>query len=169
MNERELLLDMFGRVDENVPSVLEGLSVDDLMWSPGAGANPIGWLIWHIARVGDAQVAELIDAEQLWVTDGWAARFGLEPDPDNHGYGHTAEDVAAVRPESAAALAEYYEAAAQRTNAFIADLGADDLDRIVDRNWDPPVTLGVRLVSIVDDQAQHLGQAAYVKGLLATS
>ena len=40
-------------------------------------------------------------------------------------------------------------------------------DRVVDRTWDPPVTLGVRLVSILDDDTQHAGQAAYVRGLLS--
>lgn len=167
MNERDVLLDMFGRVAENVHLVLDGLGVEELAWAPAPGANPIGWLVWHVARVQDAQVAELIGEDQVWVTGPWAARFDLPPDPDNHGYGHTAEDVAAVRPESARALAEYYDAVADRTNAFVAGLSADDLDWIVDRSWDPPVTMGVRLVSIVDDDAQHIGQAAYVKGLLS--
>lgn len=166
MNEREVLLDMFSRVAENVSEVVEGLSVEELTWAPSPGANPIGWLVWHLARVQDAQVAELIGEPQLWETGPWASRFGLTPDPDNHGYGHSPADVAAVRPESATAPTEYYDAVAERTNAFIAGLTADDLDRIVDRSWDPPVTMGVRLVSIVDDDAQHIGQAAYVRGLL---
>jgi len=93
---------------------------------------------------------------------------GLDPDPANSGYGHTPEQVASVRPESAGALTGYLDAVHTRVVAFLEGLDADDLDRIVDRRWDPPVTLGVRLVSIADDGLQHAGQAAYVRGLLGT-
>ena len=120
--------------------------------------------MWHLARIQDAQIAELIDADQLWVSGDWASRFGLEPDPDNHGYGHTPEQVLQVRPESSQALLDYLAAVDERTTAMLAGLTADDLDRVVDRNWDPPVTLGVRLVSVADDGLQHAGQAAYVRG-----
>ena len=92
----------------------------------------------------------------------WASRFGLEPDPDNHGYGHTPEQVLQVRPESSQALLDYLAAVDERTTAMLAGLTADDLDRVVDRNWDPPVTLGVRLVSVADDGLERPSQAAYV-------
>ena len=94
------------------------------------------------------------------------ARFGLEPDPSNTGYGHDADEVAAVRPESADALLEYLDAVDARTRRMLDVVTPDDLDRIVDRRWTPPVTLGVRLVSVADDCLQHAGQAAYVRGLL---
>ena len=102
----------------------------------------------------------------MWTDGPWAARFGLEPDPDNSGYGHDADDVLTVRPDSADALRDYYRAVRERTAAYLATLTPDDLDRIVDRRWDPPVTLGVRLISIADDEIQHAGQAGYVRGLL---
>jgi hypothetical protein len=119
-----------------------------------------------MARVQDHHVAEVLDAEQLWVTGDWAAGFGLTPDPDNSGYGHTSEDVATVRPTSAQVCLDYLNAVDARTRSFLHPLAPDDFDRIVDRRWDPPVTLGVRLVSIADDALQHVGQAAYVRGLL---
>jgi hypothetical protein len=111
-------------------------------------------------------MAQLLDDEQEWVTGPWAHRFGLEPDPDDTGYGHTPDEVAAVRPDSAGVLLEYYAAVAARTNTFLQGLAPADLDRVVDERWDPPVTLGVRLVSIADDDIQHAGQAAYARGLL---
>src|SRR5262249_2778375 len=111
-------------------------------------------------------VAELLDAEQLWVTDGWAARFGMEPEPANHGYGHTPEQVATVRPTDGKLLLDYLDAVQARTVGMLRGVQPADLDRVVDRRWDPPVTLGVRLVSIVDDGLQHAGQAAYVRGLM---
>jgi len=71
-----------------------------------------------------------------------------------------------VRPESADVLVEYLSVVDMRTREMLRGLSPGDLDRIVDRRWDPPVTLGVRLVSIADDCLQHVGQAAYVRGCL---
>ena len=166
MDERELLLDLFDRLPALVRSALDGLTAEQLLWVPAPGVNSVGWLIWHLARVQDDHVAELLDEEQLWVSGPWAARIGVDPDPTNTGYGHSADDVATIRPDGPQVLIEYFEAVAARTRAFIQSLTPDDLDRIVDRRWDPPVTVGVRLVSIANDDAQHVGQAAYLRGLL---
>jgi Protein of unknown function (DUF664) len=62
--------------------------------------------------------------------------------------------VAAVQVDSGELLVGYYDA---------------DLARIVDRSWDPPVSLGVRLVSVIADDLQHAGQAAFVRGTLQRS
>jgi uncharacterized damage-inducible protein DinB len=166
MDVRSLLTDLLRRVDEHVEEILDGLDAELLTRQPGPGTNPIGWLVWHIVRVEDAQIAPLLDEEQLWVAGPWAARIGLAPDPSNSGYGHSAADVAAVRPDGPEVLLDYHRAVRARTEELIASLTDDDLDRVVDRNWDPPVTMGVRLISVVDDQIQHAGAAAYVKGLL---
>lgn len=95
-----------------------------------------------------------------------ASRFGLDPDPSNTGYGHTAEDISAVRPDGHGALVEYLDTVCRRTRDMLERVSPVDLDRIVDRRWDPPVNMGVRLVSVADDSLQHLGQAAYARGLL---
>jgi uncharacterized damage-inducible protein DinB len=166
MDVRELLLELFGRIGEEVRGAVAGLDREQLVTPPEPGANTVAWLVWHLARVQDSHVAELVDEDQLWVSAGWAARCAMEPDPDDTGYGHTPEQMAAVRPDGADVLLEYYDAVAARTNAFVERLAADDLDRIVDERWNPPVTLGVRLVSIADDDIQHAGQAAYARGLL---
>ncbi len=134
--------------------------------SSPAGRNTIAWLVWHLARVEDSHIAELLDGVQLWESGDWARKMGLAPDPDDTGYAHTAEQVAGVRPPSAEVLLEYLGAVHERTIAYLSGLTAADLDEIVDRRWEPPVTLGVRLVSIADDCIQHAGQAAYVRGLL---
>jgi len=116
--------------------------------------------------VQDAQVAELLGDHQLWTSGDWASRMGLAADPHDTGYAHTPEQVAAVRPPDGRVLLDYLDAVAARTETFLKDLGPDDLDRVVDHRWDPPVTLGVRLVSVADDCVQHAGQAAYVRGLI---
>lgn len=165
MDVAALLLELYGRIPPLIREAVAGLDADDLARPPAESANPIGWLGWHTARVQDHQIAELTGAEQVWVEDGWAARFGLDPDPSNSGYGHGPDDVRAVRPDSPEAVTDYLDAVAARIRPYLAGIGPDDLDRVVDERWDPPVTLGVRLVSVADDCLQHAGQAAYVRGL----
>ncbi len=163
---QDLLLDLIGRVDEHVVEAVEGLDVATLLAAPEPGTNPIAWLVWHLDRVIDSHIADLDGRPQEWVTGPWAADFGLAPDPDNHGYGHTATDVAAVRPTGADVLLAYHGAASARARTFVQGLQPEDYTRIVDERWDPPVTMSVRLVSIVDDAIQHAGQAAYARGIL---
>ena len=167
VNVSGLLLELYGRIPPRCEAAVEGLEPRDLTRRPTPDANPIGWLVWHLTRVQDHHVAELLETEQMYLAGGhWPSRFGLEPDPNDIGYGHTSEQVAAVEPESARALLEYHQVVYARTRFFLRSLTAEGLDEIVDRRWDPPVTLGVRLVSIADDSLQHCGQAAYVRGLL---
>ncbi len=166
MDVADLLIESYGRIPDLVRGAVEGLSAADLARPPQPGANTIGWLTWHLVRVQDHHVAELLEEEQVWIGGDWAGRFGLAPDAADTGYGHTAEQVLRVRPDGPEAVTEYLEAVWARTRAYLDDLVPDELDQIVDERWDPPVTLGVRLASVVDDCAQHAGQAAYARGLL---
>jgi hypothetical protein len=165
MNVNDLLADALGRVREQMPDVVAGLGVDDLAWRPDPGANSVAWLVWHLSRIEDDHVSDVAGTEQVWVADGWAARFGLPFDVREHGFSMSQADVGKVRV-SGDLLAGYYDAVAARSAAYVATLGPDDLDRVVDDAWDPPVTLGVRLVSVVNEVNAHLGQAQYVRGLL---
>ncbi|MEP7202333.1 MAG: DUF664 domain-containing protein [Ilumatobacteraceae bacterium] len=165
MELHELLVELFDRIDEHIHEAVDGLDVEALVTPPIDQANPIGWLVWHLTRVQDDHIADILQEEQVWATDDWAARFGVAPDPSNTGFGHAWNDVMSIRPESAAALIDYYEAVAARTRQLLERTTPKDLDRIVDENWNPPVTMGVRLVSIADDNIQHGGQAAYVRGI----
>jgi hypothetical protein len=166
MDVAGLLLELYGRIPPLAHEAVQGLGADELAARPTAQANTIGWLVWHLTRVQDDHVAELLDAEQLWLAGPWAAQLGLDPDPGNTGYGHSAREVDTIRPAGPDVLLDYLSAVDERTRAILRDLTPDDLDTVVDRRWDPPVTLGVRLVSVADDCLQHAGQAAYLRGLL---
>jgi len=165
MDVGDLLADALGRVRHQMPDLVAGLSDDDLAWRPDPEANSIAWLVWHLTRIEDDHVADVAGREQVWTAEGWADRFGLPFAPDEHGFGMSGADVGRVRV-GGHLLAGYYDAVAARTAAYVATVTPADLDRVVDDRWDPPVTLGVRLVSVVNEVNAHLGQAQYVRGLL---
>lgn len=169
MTSADLLTDAFGRIRETVMSVVDGLSPAQLAYRLDADANTVSWLIWHLTRVQDDHVAAAFGVPQVWETGGWAARFGLPEDTLEHGYGHTSSQVASVSAAVSAdpgLLTEYHEATYDQTVKHVSAITDADLDRVVDRSWTPPVTLAVRLVSVVNDDLQHVGQAAFVRGIL---
>jgi hypothetical protein len=161
---REILRDALTRLIEHVDDLTEDLTDDVAYFRPTPDANTITWLIWHSARMQDAQLCDIAGIEQAWFRDGWADRFTLDLPRDEHGYGHTRDQVAKVRA-SAELLAGYYHAVHKLSLEYVASLSADELARVVDERWTPPVTASARLVSIIDDAAQHLGQAAYIRGI----
>jgi Protein of unknown function (DUF664) len=156
--------DAFGRVRVAVTAVLDGLRPAALEFQTCPEANTIAWLVWHLSRVQDDHIAEVAELEQVWTSQGWDARFGLPLPTGDTGYGHSSEQMRLVVAESSLLLG-YHDAVYAQTLGFVRRLGDIDLDRIVDERWDPPVTLGVRLMSVVDDDLEHAGQAAYVRGL----
>jgi uncharacterized damage-inducible protein DinB len=166
MRSAELLLEAFERIPQTLRRAVEGLTPDQLAHRPAADANSIGWLAWHLVRVQDDHIADVANRERAWTEDGWADRFGLPFDASATGYGFSSEQVAQVRDVSADLLVDYADAVHARTAEFLRGLTDEDLDRVVDTRWDPPVTLGVRLVSVLSDDLQHVGQAAYARGLL---
>lgn len=162
----DLLVDAFGRIRESVHEAVAGLSADELTARLDEDANSVAWLVWHLTRVQDDHVADVAGTEQVWTAQDFRGRFGLPFPPDATGYAHASEDVAAVRGISADLLTEYHEAVHGRTVGYLAGLGGSDLGRVVDTSWTPPITLGARLVSVIADDLQHVGQAAFARGVL---
>lgn len=165
MRETDLLEDAFGRVREAVHATVEGLRPADLELRVDDRANSIAWLVWHLTRVQDDHVADAAGTEQVWTTNGWADRFGLPFAATETGFGHGPDEVAQVRVSDPALLTGYHNDVHARTVEYLHTLTAGDLDRVIDESWDPPVTLGVRLVSVIGDDMQHVGQAAFVRGI----
>ena len=166
-----VLVEGFGRTPELVDTALDGMSDADLTRRVDPDANTIAWLVWHTARMQDGQITSAEralgrgDVEQVWTAQGFADRFELGVDDREVGYGMSSDQVAAIEA-SADLLREYHRAVNDHTVAFLESLDGTDYGRVVDRRWDPPVTLLARLVSIEQDSVQHLGQAAYVRGVL---
>lgn len=161
----DLLIDGLGRVRDTVHEVVKGLGEDELAYRPDADANPVGWLVWHLTRVQDDHFAEAAGGEQIWTAGGWVERFRLPYDVPAIGYGHSSEEVGRLRA-TAEMLTGYHDAVHDASVEYVRGLTDDDYERVVDEHWDPPVTLAVRLLSVLNDTTQHVGQAAYVRGLL---
>ncbi|MBF6427990.1 DUF664 domain-containing protein [Nocardia cyriacigeorgica] len=166
MTSAELLIDGFGRIQENVHRAVDGLTGAELGTRLDAEANSIAWLVWHLTRVQDDHIADVAGTEQVWTREGWAARCGLPFDDGDTGYGHSATDVDALADVPADLLLGYHDAVHAQTVDYVSGLTDADLPRVVDTRWDPPVTLGVRLISVIDDDIQHSGQAAFIRGIL---
>jgi hypothetical protein len=160
-----LLTDAFDRVKDTCHGAVEGLTQEQLTYRVDPDANTIAWLVWHLTRIQDDHVAGLAGGEQVWHLDGWVERFGLPFGRDAHGFGHRSADVAAV-DVPADLLLGYHDAVHDRTVAYLRGLRDGDYDEVIDSSWDPPVTRGVRLVSVVGDDMQHAGQAAFIRGVV---
>ncbi|MFI1000266.1 DUF664 domain-containing protein [Streptomyces galbus] len=169
MHAKDILIDGYGRIREEVHAAVDGLDPDDLNARPTPETNSVAWLVWHLTRVQDDHLADAFGLDQVWLGQDWQKRFGLDLPPRDIGYGHSPAQVAKVRVDSVDLLTGYYDAVHEQSLRALRGVGAADLDRVVDRRWDPPVTLGVRLVSVLSDDLQHAGQAAYVRGLLQSA
>jgi uncharacterized damage-inducible protein DinB len=167
MTPAELLNDAFERVLQTATRAVDGLTDEQLATRPAADANSIAWLVWHLTRVQDDHVADVAGTEQVWTAQDFVTRFDLPFDSGATGYGMSSEEVGHVRA-GAEELADYLRAVHAATTSYVAGLAPEDLDRVVDERWDPPVTLGVRLVSVISDDLQHAGQAAYLRGLVTS-
>ncbi len=166
MNGSDLLADAFGRIRDEVRDAVAELDEEQLALRVDGTSNSIGWLVWHLTRVQDDHVADVAGLEQVWTAGGFADRFALALPVASIGYGHTAEEVDAVRVADPALLVDYHEAVHDQTVRYLATLTDGDFDRVVDERWEPPVTLGVRLISVVSDDLQHVGQAAFLRGII---
>jgi hypothetical protein len=165
MASSDVLVDAFERIRDAVNPAVNGLSAEQLAFRPDGESNSIGWLVWHLTRVQDDHVAGLHGGEQVWTAGGWSQRFALPLDPSDTGYRHGPDDVAKVTADSALLLG-YFEEVHENTVAYLRTLSDADLEQVIDSSWDPPVTVGIRLVSVIADDLQHVGQAAYVRGVV---
>jgi hypothetical protein len=164
MNGGALLVEAFGRIKDVVHQAVEGLSADELALRLDRAANSIGWLIWHLTRIQDDHVADAANISQIYVDGGWWERLGRPYEPEDHGYAQTSEQVGSLRIPSAALLLGYHDAVHEQTIDYLRALTDEDFNRVVDLSWNPPVTLGVRLISVISDDLQHAGQAAFIRG-----
>ena len=168
MEWQQLIADIFTRISEELERVLDGLTVNEINRQPRPDCNSIGWLAWHLTRSQDRNMSEVAGEEQLWVSAKWHDRFNRAPDPAETGYGHSTEDAAAFYSPDSATLLEYHRAVLEQTKRYInSKLLESELERqAYSSTFDNTNTVGKRLLGVINDSLQHVGQAAYVRGLI---
>ena len=162
MAQVDILLDAFTRVYDSLHRTLADLTETELVQEPHPS---IGWLAWRLSRVMDSNASRLSGRQQLWIGDGWAARFGMAPEPADFGRSaaHTREQVRAFRA-SAALILQYHDAVYERMKSYIETLTAEDLARQLDEpQYQPLPTVAVRLVSVLENAMNNQGQISYLK------
>ena len=169
MTSVDLLTDAFSRVHGVVHQAVDNLTPDELAFRVNGNTNSIAWLVWHLSRVTDDHVSEAASKEQVWIGNGWAEKFALPFPPDATGYGFGGDDVAAVKVKSGEILIGYFDEVIEEATRFVKHLSGDDFARVVDDSWTPPVTLAVRLISVISDDLQHAGQAMFIRGIVENS
>ena len=165
MTKAELLVDGYERLRDAVYPAVNGLQVDELAYRPDSGANSIAWLAWHLTRLQDEAVAALAADRPRWTAGGWFDRFALPLEPHDTGFGHDPRRAALVIAP-AGLLLDYFEDVHRRTIGWVRPLGDRALDRVVDGEEVPPATVEHRLVAVLVDDLQHVGQAAYLRGIV---
>ena len=164
MESSELLVQAYSHITRVVHQAADDLSQDQLAYRPEDGSNTIAWLVWHLTRIQDSHLSNVTQLEEAWLTEEWSDRFGM-PGSATIGFGDGPEEVAVIRPPRAILLG-YHDRVAGRVLDYLPTVDTDELDRIVDTNYDPHVTAGVRLVSVIQDNLQHAGQARYLRGMI---
>ncbi|GAB95932.1 hypothetical protein BJY21_002454 [Kineosphaera limosa] len=172
MSTAAAFIDLFDRMPDLVRESLDSLDESQLTQRIAPQANTIAWLIWHLARVEDDHISGAAAAlalpeytDQAYLRLSFVDRFDLPFAPRETGYGMTTEQVGQVRAPGDLLVA-YYDAVHAKTDAMLRHVREDDWSTIVDEQWTPPVTLQARIVSVANDVTQHVGQAAFVRGIL---
>lgn len=155
-------LDAFTRVHESLHRNLQDLTAEELAKEPHPS---IGWLAWRLTRVMDGNFSRLAGLEQLWIGSGWAARFGMPPEPADFGRGltHNREQVRAFKATPDLLLA-YHDAVYERMKGYLESLKPGDLERELDEpQFQPLPTVSVRIVSVLENAMTNQGMINYLK------
>lgn len=169
MTSVDLLTDAFSRVHGVVHQAADNLTPEQLAFRVNGSTNSIAWLVWHLSRITDDHLSDAAGKQQVWIGSGWVDRFALPFPPEATGYGFGGDDVAAVQVKSGETLIGYFDEVIEEATRYVKHLKEDDFARVVDESWNPPVTLAVRLVSVISDDLQHAGQAMFIRGIIESS
>ena len=168
MTWHEMIMDIFDRIAAQMAQVLEDLTPKQLNRQPARDANTIGWLTWHLTRSHDRNMSELMGLEQIWISEGWYARFNCNPNPSETGYHHTAREMKAFKAPDSLTIIEYHRSVLERIKDYIANHLEE---AVLEQEMYSPTFNSSRptyrvITGVINDALQHVGQAAYVRGLI---
>ena len=141
----------------------EGLTDEQLYYQPTAETNSIAWLVWHLSRWRDAISATISGEPQIWVSEGWAERYGMPS--ERTGMGDTPAQVTAFRVERAM-LFGYVDATHRVTVERVSKLTPTQFVQLIVSHTGERHPAWRALAGVCSDSAQHSGQIAYLRGLM---
>ena len=165
MEVNKFILDILGRQKKALKAALDGLSYDELTWRPGDESNSIGFILWHQIREEDYAQAMIQQQTQVWISEKWYEKFRMSDDPNEDGYGYTAEQVAAFIVPELKDLLSYFEKTRAQTVKFLHSITLSEIDRVIQTPFWGDLGIGQIFTSSLDEILQHTGQIAYLRGL----
>ena len=162
MQAKELTLRFLNQSQENLTKSLDGLTQEEVAWSPGAECNNIAFIFWHISRVEDFFVNRVIQRQkELYDVEGWQQKLGT---PDK-AYQLTLEELQEWPVPKLEVLFGYANAVREKTLSFVQSIPNEHLSELA-RPERPPDTIGDILSNLVFEIQLHVGQIAYLHGML---
>jgi uncharacterized damage-inducible protein DinB len=150
---------------DGLTKAVDGLTPAELRWQPTLASNPIAWIVWHMARVEDRWVNRVLRSDvEIWTRDGWHEKFGM--DAEAHGFGETPDQVRAKPDLAISDLLAYFEAVRQSTLEYLARMTLADLAATYTHPRRSGITGAWILGHILVEESQHLGQVAYIRGMI---
>ena len=165
MSSADLYINAIGRSDADLKRALDSLTTEELRKQfAGAGSNPIGWLVWHLTRTRDNIVANISGEKSIWEVGGWGKRFGMDGELPRF----APDTVHLFDPKDFETLVGYFDAVAEQTGKVVAGLTEEDMERLIESNTPgrPAQAVSARLGVILNDNIQHIGQVAFLRGLI---
>ena len=150
---------------EGLKKAVDGLTPTELRWQPTLTSNNISWIVWHMARVEDRWVNQVLRKDvEVWIRDGWYEKFGMAEEV--HGYGETENQVRAMPDVAMSDILAYFNSVRQSTLTHLAQMTPADLEA----RYSHPRRSGIRgdwiLGHILVEEGQHLGQVGYIRGMI---
>jgi hypothetical protein len=158
--------DTLGRAFDMVRQATRDLTPEEMLRPP---KPHVAWLTWHMARVQDTNFSGLLGTEQLWIRDGWHARFAMPADPRDYGSGHrqSPTQVDAFKVSDKQLLYAYMDVVFDQTRAYLATVADEELSRVLNEpQYQPLPTLSIRFASVITCNTRHAGQIEYLRGLI---
>ncbi|MFC1994682.1 DinB family protein [Chloroflexota bacterium] len=164
MDTKELILASLEQSKGYLSKALDGLTQEEAAWSPRAECNSIAFISWHIARVEDFFVNRALQRkDELYESEGWQEKLGTPP--KEVGYQYTVGQLCAWPVPQLEVLRAYADSVREKTLAFLKHLAPARLSE-VPRPDRSPDSIGVTLGRISTEIALHVGQIAYLRGML---
>lgn len=138
MDGADVLIDLLEDNRRRLRRALSPMERGCLAWSPDGQANSIDLTVWHMGRLFDVYLFQLVRGlpagEECWMRCGWADRTGYDPRGiGDSGWGtlngYSTEEIAAVPRLDVRQLLAYTDEVYDAVKAFLEGVTMDELQQ----------------------------------------